>query len=306
MSLKKLIDDVTKESGYETKHNEVLYHCPVCHHRKQKLSVNLDTHDWKCWVCVESHGTKGGSLRTLFKLFNAHKKYFEKLKQYGYTTPKKEHKEESEKPPIRLPEEFKPLYQPQKDVEYRHAIHYLKTRGITLTDIVKYNIGYCTAGYFANHIIFPSYDEYGALNYFTGRTWYDSYAQKYKKPMYSSHDIVGFEFFVNWKYPVFICEGVFDAVTIKRNAIPLFGKTVGTRLTEKLIQHKPMTYLILDNDAKKDLARTCENLIKYEVPLFPVILNEKDPSEMGYKKIHEIINNTEQLSFHDLLKLKLF
>lgn len=305
MSLKNLIDDVTKEVGVEIRNNEVLYHCPVCHHRKRKLSVNIQTHDWKCWVCCKTHGTEGGSMKTLFKIFNAHKGYFDKLNEFGYK-PTKEDSDKKTERIIRLPQEFIPLYKPSKDINYRHAMHYLKKRNITPTDIVKYNIGYCNKGEFENKIIFPSYDENGVLNYFIGRTWFDHVSMKYKKPPFSSHKIVGLEFFVNWNFPVFICEGIFDAVAIKRNAIPLYGKILGTALKEKLILHKPPTYLIFDNDALKDLTQTCEDLIKYNVPIFPVILKDKDPSEMGYKKIHGLINTTTELTFSDLLKLKLY
>jgi hypothetical protein len=41
-----------------------------------------------------------------------------------------------------------------------------------------------------------------------------------------SRDIIGFELFINWNVPIILCEGVFDAIAIKRNAIPLLGKTI--------------------------------------------------------------------------------
>jgi ribosomal protein L37AE/L43A len=305
MSLKNLIDDVTKEIGMEIRNNEVLYHCPVCHHRKRKLSINIQTHDWKCWVCGKTHGTEGSSLKTLFKIFKAHQKYIDKLDEYGYKKQIVSPNRNLERI-ISLPLEFIPLYKPSKDINYKHAISYLKKRGMCLTDIVKYNIGYCNTGKFSNHIIFPSYDKNGVLNYYIGRTWYDHYTNKYKKPEFSSHKIIGLEFFINWKFPVFICEGIFDAAAIKRNAIPLYGKILGPYLKEQLVLHKPPTYLIFDNDALTDLTKTCEELLRYDVPIFPVILNEKDPSEMGYKKIHELINNTTELTFSDLIRMKLY
>lgn len=307
MSLKSLIDDVTRETGYELKNGEVLYTCPKCHHHKKKLSVNVESHKWKCWVCSKTNGTEGASIRTLFKLFGANEKYLGKLSEYGYKTPFSSNTshEGTDKPAIQLPNEFVPLHIHSKDIKYRHAIHYLKKRNVSLRDIVKYNIGYCSSGEFDNHIIFPSYDEHGCLNYFIGRTWNKESFMKYKKPPYSSHKIVGLEFLANWDYPVHICEGVFDAIAIRRNAIPLFGKIMGNSLKEKLILNKPPTYLIFDNDAVSDLLKTCEELVKYDVPLFPVLLDKKDPSEIGYKNIHKLINNTTQLSFSDLLKMKI-
>ena len=73
-------------------------------------------------------------------------------------------------------------------------------------------------------IIIPSYDSDGILNYFIGRHFYGG-KFKYRNPSISK-DVVGFELFINWDEPIILCEGVFDAMAFKRNAIPLFGKNV--------------------------------------------------------------------------------
>ena len=74
---------------------------------------------------------------------------------------------------------------------------YIKNRGITNKDIIKYNIGYCEDGEYRNRIIIPSYDSNGNLNYFVGRDFYDS-KLKYKNPKVSK-DIIGFDLFINWR-----------------------------------------------------------------------------------------------------------
>ena len=53
-----------------------------------------------------------------------------------------------------------------------------------------------------------------------------------------SKDIVGFELHINWNYPVCLVEGAFDAIAIKRNAIPLFGKTIPDQLKHRIIENK--------------------------------------------------------------------
>ncbi len=60
---------------------------------------------------------------------------------------------------------------------------------------------------------------------------------KYKNPKVSK-DIIGFDLFINWDLPIVLCEGVFDAIAIKRNAIPLFGKTIPKSLHKKIIEKK--------------------------------------------------------------------
>jgi len=306
MSLKQLIDDITKETGYELNNGEVSYHCPVCHHAKRKLQVNLVTHKWGCWVCGESHGTRGGSLKTLFGVYKANEGYYQKLQEFGYSPHKKvivsddlKHRR------IQLPSEFKSLIVHNKSLEYKHAVAYLRRRNISKQDIIKYNIGFCVEGEYKDRLIFPSYDHNGSLNYFTSRVWVDASYSSYKKPPFSSHDVIGYEFFVNWDFPVVLCEGVFDAIAIKRNAIPLFGKVIGPCVKEKILTHKPDVYLVYDNDAFHTLIRSCEQLLTYGVRIFPVRLTEKDPAEMGYKNIHALLNNTQQLTFSELVKMKL-
>ncbi len=42
---------------------------------------------------------------------------------------------------------------------------------------------------------------------------------------------IPFEIFINWNSPIIRCEGMFDAISIKRNAIPLLGKNIQGRAT---------------------------------------------------------------------------
>ena len=48
---------------------------------------------------------------------------------------------------------------------------YLDRRGVTSLEIIKYQIGYCEEGPYKHKVIVPSYDEYGMLNYFVGRSF---------------------------------------------------------------------------------------------------------------------------------------
>ena len=121
-----------------------------------------------------------------------------------------------------------------KDIIARQAISYLKSKGITKHDILKYNIGYCETGTYAKMIIIPSYNENGQLNYFTGRSFEKNPYTKYRNPE-TSRDIIPFELFINWNLPLIICEGPFDAIAIKRNVIPLLGKNIQPNLMKKIV-----------------------------------------------------------------------
>ena len=79
-------------------------------------------------------------------------------------------------------------------------------RGLRPEDIVKYNIGYCETGEYEDKIIIPSYDERGRLNFFVGRSFYQS-KFKHKNPKVSKN-IVGFDLLINWDIPLVLCEGI--------------------------------------------------------------------------------------------------
>lgn len=303
MSLKLLIDKAFGHAGREVSGGEVMYSCPSCKHHKPKLSVNTETGFWKCWICGHSHNTRGKAIQTLFRFLKVPKKFYEELKRYKVvrTDFDTEKVEES----LSLPDEFKSLIHSQHDFEYNHAMHYLKKRGITPAEILRYNIGYCSDGDYKNRIILPSYDENGQLNYFVGRTWIKDHPLKYKNPPISKN-VVGMELFIDYNQPLILCEGIFDCIAIRRNAIPLFGKDLPEKLKMKIVEKQVKdVYIVLDNDALFNVMRNAEFLQSYGVNVHTVTLTEKDPSEMGFIKIWDLIKKTTEFSFSDLVNMKL-
>ena len=67
--------------GKVTKKGEVLFLCPVCNHRKRKLSVNINSGKWHCWVCEISRNVKGKTLTSLFTFFEASRQQFLQLEE---------------------------------------------------------------------------------------------------------------------------------------------------------------------------------------------------------------------------------
>ena len=111
--------------------------------------------------------------------------------------------------------------------------NYLNKRGISDLDILRYNIGFCDKGEYAGRIVVPSYDEDNNLNFFVARTYEDDW-MKYKNPE-ASKDIVAFENQVNWNKPIILVEGVFDAMAVRRNAVPILGKSLPKALLKKIV-----------------------------------------------------------------------
>lgn len=291
-------------SGKRTARGNQAYSCPFCNHHKPKLEVNFTenkqgNNPWQCWVC----GKKGRTIRSLFKQVKVDATHFQELKKlvknvsddYSPTTTVES---------LTLPKEFKNIIG-NNDLVARHAYSYLRKRNVTKYDILKYNIGYCENGLYANMIIIPSYDCDGKLNYFTARSFEKDPYIKYRNPD-ASRDIVPFELFINWELPIILCEGPFDAMAIKRNVIPLLGKNIQPNLMKKLVESKVQKiYIALDNDAIKQALGFCEKLLDIGKEVYLVELLGKDPSELGFENFTKLIQNVSPLTQYMLMEKKL-
>ena len=283
-------------------HYEYMFWSPFVSHHKPKLQINIQTQKWHCWVSESG----GHNLFQLFKKVRAPQKYFDELRDIVGDIYYPRYEKTSEEKALILPKEFIPLWNgADKSPEYKNAMRYLKRRDITKREILKYGIGYCVEGLYRYRIIIPSYDKDTTLNYFVGRDYYGG-GMKYKNPRVSK-DVVGFEYMIDWNQSVILCEGVFDAIAIKRNAIPLFGKTLPPKLLKRLVEHKiKKLYLILDADAQKDSMKIVDKLKSYQIDVNMITLKDKDPSELGFEKTISIIKQTkDSLSFSDYMKIKL-
>ena len=297
-----LVDTVIG-SGKRTSRGNKAYHCPFCNHHKPKLEINFTENKkghnpWHCWVC----GKKGKTIRGLFKQIKASSHHFIELSKLVKTGSEvKETVVINDN--ITLPKEFKKIIG-NKDIIAQKVYSYLRSRNITKNDILKYNLGYCDFGKYKNMIIIPSYDEYGKLNYFTARSFEKDPYIKYRNPD-ASRDIIPFELFVNWDLPIILCEGPFDAMAIKRNAIPLLGKNIQTNLLKRIVESTvKKIYIALDTDALKQALKHCEYLLNQGKEVYLVELEGKDPSEMGFSYFTKLIQNTLPLDSYSLMEKK--
>jgi len=287
MSLISLVETVLGRSK-KTSGNNMSFKCPLCNHYKHKLEVDLSTQYWHCWVC----NAKGRKLYTLFKKVGA---TITQLKDLATQTDSYIPITDKADEHVSLPAEFQLILNGNKtNPEFRNALMYLKNRGITREDIVRYGIGYCETGPYSKMLIIPSYDKDGKLNFFTGRSYYKDSTFKHKNPKVSK-DIIGFELFINWQEPITIVEGVFDAMAVKRNAIPLFGKIILDNLKKQVIEHNVKDiYIALDTDARKKALDICQYFIDNGINVYLIELGDKDPSDLGYSNM---VNKQELTSY---------
>ena len=292
-------------SGKATARNNYAYHCPFCNHHKPKLEVNLTENKegknpWHCWAC----DVKGTSVYQLFKKIKAPSDKISEVQSLVKSS--KSFKINKSDSSITLPSEFISLSTVNNsDITAKHALAYLKRRNISKYDIIKYNIGYCKSGLYANMIIIPTYNDDGQLNYFTARSFEKEPYVKYRNPSVS-RNIIPNEHLINWNVPVILCEGLFDAIAIKRNAIPLLGKNIQSSLMKKIVTSiVDKIYIALDRDAIKQALKFCERLMAEGKEVYLVDLQDKDPSEMGFKNFTKLIQKTVPLTYSNLLEQKL-
>jgi DNA primase len=296
------LENVLGKSSKRARDNYA-FHCPFCNHRKPKLEINMVTDDegrnfWECWVCK----TRGQTIYSLIKQLKVPKAEAQEILKYIKKGKKFEYKNEEV---VELPEEYQHLYSASKTSVIANKIRkYLYDRGLTDNDFIKYNIGYTTGGDYGGRIIIPSYTSSNTLNFYVARTYEGAYF-KYKNPE-ASKDIIFFENLINWNQPIILCEGAFDAIAIRRNAVPILGKSISPSLMKKLITSKVEDiYIALDEDAKKDALEIAEKLLKLGKRIFLVNLEQKDPSEMGFEAFTRLIQSAEELDLSGLMLHKI-
>ena len=303
IELIQLIDKVLNSKGHSlNKANEYMWWSPFVQHHKPKLQVNIQTGKWHCWVSNQG----GHNLYQLFKKVNAGYDDFTLLNQLLGDVSFYQKDKDKKSEVIQLPQEYKSLSDDSDtSIIKQHAIRFLRKRGFNSEDILRYNLGYCTEGQYNNRIIIPSYDSEGRLNYFVGRDFYNSNF-KYKNPPFPK-DIIGFDLYVNWSLPIILVEGVFDAMSIKGNAIPLFGKSILPQLEKKITEKRVNSiFIVLDGDAFNDAIQMVEKFTDNGISVNFVKLDGQDPNDLGYHQMIQKIHEAVPMNFKTLMEMKIY
>lgn len=289
--------------GQKRARDNYAFHCPFCNHRKPKLEINFGGNEkgenpWECWVCQ----SRGRTIKSLLHQLKTPKDQALEILRFVKKGGNYEYREVAS---LELPKEFQLLADASNTSIIANKVKkYLYERGLNDNDFLKYSIGYCTAGEYGGRILIPSFNEANSLNFFVARTFENNYF-KYKNPE-ASKDIVFFENLINWDQPIILCEGVFDAIAIKRNAVPILGKAVSNSLLKKIITGKAQDiYIALDKDALKQALEYCEKFLNLGKRVFLIDMQEKDPSEMGFEAFTRQIQQAEEVNLFTLMQYKL-
>ena len=283
--------------NYWQKGDEHLYHCPYCNHHKKKMSINFANGFWKCWVC----DMRGKNVYRIVRKFGSYQQR-EKFRELqgmvdlsDFEQLFKEYNEIEEKQIIELPKEFISLCNKDLPRHSTEPLRYLSSRGLTRLDILKWKIGYCKEGRYAGRILIPSFDMDGDCNYFIARS-YVGHSYRYLNPP-ADRDLVFNELMIDWDEPVVLVEGVFDAITIGQNAIPILGSTLReqSRLFQALAIHDTPVYMALDHDAEKKAEWIIKSLLRYDLEVFKIPIDEEDVGDMNGEEFKGRLFNARKI-----------
>jgi hypothetical protein len=204
---------------------------------------------------------------------------------------------------LELPAEFVSLASKSLSNGALPALAYLKSREITQNDILYWKIGYCPYGEYEGRIIIPSFDMEGDVNFFAARSYRKHYL-KYKNPKVPKNEIIFNHLFIDFSSPVFITEGVFDAIRLGQNAIPVLGSTLhkDSALFKEIVLNKTQVYLALDADASKKESNIIKNLLQFGIEVRKIDtegyqdIAEMPRHEMG-KRVKEASHITAETLF---------
>lgn len=278
--------------GQKTNRDYYQFICPFHEGRHgPKLGISLGSGGWKCWVCP----AKGGSIQQLFKKLRQGSDKIAFARELWKE--KEEYKRTIGTETFKLPKEFKPLWEETGSFFYAKAKGYLHSRGVTEGDILKHRLGYCESGRYSDMVIFPSYDENGTLNFYSGRSYLPN-NKYFAIPSEIEKDQVYDENLINWCEPVILVESKLDAIVVRRNAIPLYGKKLNSKLMEKILNEEtPKLIFCLDGDALQDAMNQASYFIENGIECFKVKLPfDEDPSSLGYEKVWQFINQSEKIT----------
>jgi DNA primase len=267
----------------------------------------VDKGYYKCWVC----DTRGKNIYRVIRRFGSN---HDKAQWREFTDAVEYDKLEDlfaekveEKQIVEMPEGFVSLTTRDVPPTGFAARNYLRKRGLDRQDIVWWKMGYCASGEYEGRIIVPSFDDEGDLTYFVSRSYNKKFYPKYKNPPVSKNIIFN-DLFVDWSSDIILVEGIFDAITAGRNAVPILGSTLNQNsvLLRKIVKEDAGVYVALDPDAKMKELEIIKTLLNFDIEVWKVDIGDnEDVGSMKKEQFQKCLENATLITPDNYLMLTL-
>ena len=134
---------------------------------------------------------------------------------------------------------------------------------------------------------------------------YKASAHRRIKPPVSKN-VIMFENQINWNEPITLVEGVFDAMAVKRNSIPILGKFVPKKLNDAIFKNGVSSInILLDEDAQEQALRYTMQFQNQGITTKNIKPTDKDASEMGFTEVNNKLKESKKTGFGDIISQKL-
>lgn len=314
------------KSGFDESNMQYQFPCPTCIDKygakeamKYNLEVNIAKQVHSCWKCSSEGEETHGSIIKLIKRFGNDElleEYKNAVRSLRESELYKLNFNENDfnidtslvvKEEMKFPPSFK--YFKEGDRDCIKPLSYLKNRGIGWDIINEYNLGYTSyqedekkSSY---RIIIPSQDEFGDINYWTGRNYIGGNRVKYFNPKAEKKNIIFNEDKIQWDADITLVEGPFDHIVVP-NSIPLLGKALNReyKLYWELIQKCNSKVLIfIDGDAFStalEIYKLLNHGRLYDKVRYIPVNEKEDPSSLyargGYRLIAQHLANARKIN----------
>lgn len=277
--------------GFVSHHeSDLTIRCPSCRDSrttKQKLSVKLDNGWYHCWVC----GTSGKNILYLFRKYAPD--FLSRIEPlYPNSKISRNSDEPTPLPVVSLPDDIRLVAEHHVKPDDRAVFDYLVSRGLTTLDMYRWRICVSDDFKFRRKAIIPSYDDDGVLNYYTARC-IDESKFKYRNAATKKSDVIFNEVDVDWKKPVLLVEGVFDAMKCPENTIPALGCSLPTTgaLYKSLKKNKCTVVVAFDAEATTRSHVACKKLQLAGCDVYVSFVHGDDLGSKTKEDVRKILKN---------------
>ena len=215
--------------------------CPFCVERvgkadrKRCFSVAPDTGWFRCFRCGVTGRLNGF----------ADERY----------APKEEQPQQPSPQAAQPPESFTPVYEGAGLTAFvlKPARDYLASRNLTVEQQAQARIGACAQGKYQKRVVVPVLDADGdSWLGWVARAWQKDAERKYLYPSGMVRSLYNHAaLLVETTEPVYVVEGVFDALALWPHAVAVLGKPTDAHLEALAAAKRPVVF-VLDGDAHEE------------------------------------------------------